>query len=117
MALSKKPISQKLPELTFNGLVVPWAQNFVRTLEGWMALRPIVSIGEINFALDPAVLTTTLSNRHLTPNSFIGLTALNANAAGSLGTGYYVSSRDGGQALITHQGSSLTRSYAFIIVT
>lgn len=107
----------RLPELTEKEKVVPWAQNLVRDVTNWMALRPIVYTGEITLPVNPAVLATTLSNRFITPTSYIGLSPLNANAAGALGTGWYVPTRLGGSALITHQGSSLTRTYAYLIIT
>jgi predicted Zn-dependent protease len=116
MAINK-PAVIKLPDLPSKEGVVDWAHNLVRTLQTWMEKRPVISTGKVTFSFDPLVTTTSIMDMFAHPDSHINLTPKNANAAGALGTGWYVSNRTGGQVDIAHQASSTTRSYTYMIVS
>lgn len=91
-----------------------WTQNFIRTLAPWMALRPVISKGTVTLSVNPATTTTTITDRNAVPDSYLDLMPTNANAAAE---NWYVSSRPGGSVVVTHAGSSLTRTFSYLIVS
>lgn len=103
----------RLPQLAKIDGLLPWAQNLIRSLETWIVLRPIISQGTVTLSVNPATTTTTITDRNALVTSYLDLMPTNANAAAS---SWWVSSRPGGSITVTHPGSSLTRTYAYIIL-
>lgn len=94
-------------------MLMPWARNLVRQINSNFNNRPVISTGTATLAFDNVATTTTFSNQYVNPNSFVGLSPTNANAAG---VATWVSNRTNGSFLVAHPASSLTRVFSYVII-
>lgn len=87
--------------------LLAWASSIVRFIQQITDVTRTLRDGKINsvgdITLDASAATTTLTDRLITADSFIGFMPTTANAAAALQDGaFYISARDKGTATITH---------------
>lgn len=107
-------MAERIPDLSGNGMLIPWARNLVRQLNAnFSALPNNVASGTVTLAFDNVAVTTTVSNMFVNPNSFVALAPTSLNASGQ---NWWISNRTNGSFLVAHGASSLTRVFSYVII-